>query len=81
MDLVSIVFLQIDFPIKKHYFLISVIFLCLHSNLRDCSIQCMLSTFYHEDRKLTFRVRRGMQTYQLVLYGLCIFQVRLDVHS
>ena len=39
------------------------------------------SKFYHEDRKLIFHVRRGMEICRLVLYDLGIFQVRLDVQS
>ena len=39
----------------------------------------MVSNFCHGDRKLIFHVLRGRGICRLVLYGLRIFQVRIDV--
>ena len=54
---------------------------CLLYNLKDCFFRCVVSIFYHGDRKLIFHVRHGMEFCRLVLYELGTFQVRLDVQN
>ena len=49
--------------------------------MRECSFQCVVSNFYHGDRKLIFHVLREMEICYLISYDLGIFQVQLDVLS
>ena len=55
--------------------------LSLLYNMRGCLFQCVVSNFYHGDRKLIFHVLREMEIFYLVLYDVGIFQVQLDVLS
>ena len=77
-DLVLVVFFYLDFPIKKHYFLICFVF-CVSFAIRRCVLfQCVASNFYHENHKLIVHVRCGAVVHCLILYDLGIFQVCLE---
>ena len=76
-----VVLFQVVFSNQKTLYLGILYFLYLLYNLRACLFQCMVSNFYHGDRKLIFHVLREMAICYLVLYDLGIFQVQLDVLS
>ena len=76
-----VVLFQIVFSNQKTLFLGILYFLYLLYNLRGYLFQCVVSNFYHGDRKLFFHVLREMGICYLILCDLGTFQVQLDVLS
>ena len=71
-------FFELDFPIKKHNFLISFLFFVSALHLEGLFFfQCVVSNFYHGDHNLTVHVRRGTGISHLFYMTLVSLKFRL----